>query len=392
MKALIFLFSFLCPLLWAQSFDVAILEAMKNNSKIKALQIEIEKLENDCKIVGRWDNPNIALGYNALYLTNPNYRDDAMQSISISLAQKFDLFAKKPIESQKVLLKKQIKILELKSLQKNIIRDIKIRMIRNDQDKKRIEILKSTLSNISLFKRQIDSNSSDFPLDEFYKIEILETKIKLKLTQFVQSQKNQIIEFNEITFQDNQEIDFSPSFQMGWSKDYYKFSYELLIQKIKEQIEDENISLARRSFWSDPTFSVGYFHRKKHQDFLSFTVSFSLPIYGKEVLMLQNAHKQSQITKNATLEIENKVKSKIRKLQNILEKKRDELALIEKKLLPNAKKLLSLYQNNISTSKSAMGSYHQALNDLLEAELLRIDVRGSMWIALCELESIGEER
>ncbi len=388
----VFFLSFLCSLLRAQSFDMAISKAMQNNSKIKALQIQIEKLEDEAKIARKWDNPNITLGYNALYPNHPAYRDDAMQSISISLAQKFDLFAKKPIEGQKISLQKQIKILELKSLQKNIIKDIKIRMIRSDQDKKRIEILKSTLNNISLFKRQIDSNSSDFLLDEIYKIEILETRIRLKLNQFLQNQKEQVIEFNEITFQENQEIDFNPTFQKFWGKDYYKSSYELLIQKYKEQIEDENIALAKRSFWSDPTFSLGYFHRKNHQDFLSFGVSFSLPIYGKEVLILQNAHKQSQITKNTTLEIENKIKSKIKKLQNTLEKKGEELVLIESKLLPNAKKLLTLYQKNISSSKSAMGAYHQALNDLLEAELLRIDVKGGIWITLCELESIGEER
>lgn len=392
MKSFSFLFFLLCSFLGAQSFDVAISKAMQNNSKIKTLQIQIEKLEDEARIARKWDNPNIALGYNALYPNDPSYRDDTMQSISISLAQKFDLFAKKPIESQKISLQRQIKILELKAFQKSLIKEIKIRIIKSNQDKKRIAILKSTLDNIALFKSQIDSNSSDFLLDEIYKMEILETKIKLKLTQFLQNQKEQIIEFNEITFQENQDIDFNPTFKKVWSKDYYKFSYELLAQKYKEQIEEENIALAKRSFFSDPTLNLGYFHRKNYQDFLSFGVSFSLPIYGKEVLSLQKAHKQSQITKNTTLEIENKIKSKIKKLQNTLEKKREELVLIESKLLPNAKKLLTLYQKNISSSKSAMGAYHQALNDLLEAELLRIDVKGGIWITLCELESIGEER
>lgn len=389
---LLFLFSSfsLCLFLEAQSFDVAIAEAMKNNSEIKALQLQIQKLENDSKIALKWENPTISLAYNALYPLNPNYRDDAMQSISISLSQKFDLFGKKPIESQKISLQRQIKILELKALKKKIIKKIKIAMIKNYQDKKRIATLKNTLENISLFKHQINTSSSDFAVDEFYKMEILETKIKLRLNQITQNKNNQIIDFNEVTFQDNQEIDFIDSFQRKWSKDYYKNAYEFLIQKYKEQIDDESISLARRGFLSDPSLNLGYFHRQKNHDFLSFSLSFSLPLYGKEWLVLQNAHKQSQITKNTTLEVENAIKSKIKKLQNVLERKREELSLISKSLLPNTKKLLSLYQNNISSSKVAMGAYHQALNDFLEAELLRIDTTEEIWLSLAELESIGE--
>ena len=137
MKSFSFLFFLLCSFLGAQSFDVAISKAMQNNSKIKALQIQIEKLEDEARIARKWDNPNIALGYNALYPNDPSYRDNAMQSISISLAQKFDLFAKKPIESQKISLQRQIKILELKAFQKSLIKEIKIRIIKSNQDKKK---------------------------------------------------------------------------------------------------------------------------------------------------------------------------------------------------------------------------------------------------------------
>lgn len=390
MKRFFLLLSFLCPLLLAQSFDIAILEAMKRNSKIKALEQEIEKLENDSLVASKWENPTLSIGYNTLYLTNPSYRDDAMQSISISLSQKIDIAGKKNLESQKISLKKQIKILELKALKKNIIKELKIRAIRSYQDQKRIEILKSILDNILLFKNQINASSSDFPLDGIYKMEILETKIKLRINQYRENQKTQMIEFNEITFQGDQELGTQPTFEKNWNGEYYKRSYEFLIQKYKEDIENENISLAKRSFLSDPTLSVGYFHRKKQQDFISLGVSFSLPIYGKEYFMLQSAYKQSQIVQNATLETQNRIQAKIKKLLNTLEQKQIELSLIENNLLPNTKKLLLLYQNNISTSKSAMGAYHQALNDLLDAELLRIEVSGSVLIAMAELESIGE--
>lgn len=390
LASLLFSLSFCAFLLEAQSFDIAILQAMNNNSKIKVLQIQIQKLEDDSKVASKWENPMVALGYNAFYPLNPTYRKDGMQSISITLAQKFDLFGKKFIESQKVELQKQIKILELKALKKNIVKDIKIKMVKIYQDKQRIQILKSTLQNISLFKHQINTSSSDFPLDEFYKMEILESKIKLRANQISQNQNDQIIDFNEITFQDGQKIDFADTFQRQWSKDYYKSSYELLIQRYKEQIESENISLAKRGFLSDPTLSVGYFHRENNQDFLSFSLSFSLPIYGKEYFVFQSAQKQSQITKNKTLEIENTIKAKIKRLQNTLDKKRKELSIIEQSLLPNAKKLLGLYQNNISSSKNAMRAYHQALNDLLEAELLRIDTSEKILLVLAELESIGE--
>lgn len=382
----------LCPILWAQSFEVIVENALKSNERIKNLNLEIEQLENQRKIAYKWDNPTITSGYNTLYLSNPTYRNDAMQSISVGISQKLDLFAKKPIEAEKFSLQKQIKLLELKALKKDIIKQIKIQMIKNHQDQNKIRVLNETLKNFSLLKQQINIGTSNFPLDEIYKLEISETKIKLSLQEMLERQRSQIIKLNEITFGNEEEIDFENKIQKNFSEEYYKQSFALKIQTLKEKFDLENIHLAQRSFLSNPTLSVNYFYRQKHPDFISFAISFSLPLYGREILSLKNAKDQSKITKSQTLSLENKIKAQIKSLSNTISHKKKELSLIDQHLIAQLQKLITLYQKNISNQAQAMSAYHQAINDLLQAQLLRIEVYGAILLSYAELESLGETK
>lgn len=377
--------------LFAQNLDEIIQYSIANHAKVKALEIEISQLQNNVKLARTWENPTLSLGYNALYILDPLYRNDMMQSISIGVSQKIDLFAKKPLEGEKIDLQKEIKILELKSLKKEIVRQIKISMIKKYQDAYRAHILNSTIKNLEIFKNQLNLSSTQSSLAQIYKIEILQTRLRIRLRQIIESEKNQLINLSESTFGEFEDIAFEERFEKDFSKDYYKKSYELQILKLQERIGQKDVALAKRSFWSDPMLNVGYFHRDKHPDFVSFSLSFSLPIYGKEGLALENSKKQIQLIRDSYLDRENAIKGRIGRLLNIIANKKEELKLVESILIPENQKLVTLSKQNLSSNLASMNDYHTAINDLLESKLLKIEILGSIWSALAELESIGGE-
>ncbi|WP_104696988.1 MULTISPECIES: TolC family protein [unclassified Helicobacter] len=376
--------------LYSQSLESIIEDAIEKNTKIKTLEQEIEKLQYEARIATKWENPIISSGFNTFYPLNPTFRGDPMQTISVSISQKIDLFGKKTIEGQKILLDRQIKILELQALKKEIIKQIKITMIKNYEIKQQEKILKKTLKNLAFLNQQANTPSSELPTQEVYKIQILQAKIKIKLNQISENQKNQMINLDEISFGKNEDINFSKKFQTSFAPDYYKNSYVLKIQKLKEERDMQDIRLAKRSFLSDPSIGVSYAYREKQDDFLSFNISFSLPIYGKEKLMIENTKTQLKITQSTSLSIENEVKSKIKRFQNIIISKQKELDLIENTLIPQSKKLISLYSKNIANSSSAIKDYYTSINDLLEIEILKTEVLSNIFIAFAELESIGD--
>lgn len=381
---------FLLQCLYSQSLENIIEVAIQKNTKIKTLEQEIKKLQYAAQIAAKWENPVISSGFNTFYPLRPTFRGDPMQTISIGISQKIDLFGKKPIEKEKILIDRQIKILELEALKKDIIKQIKITMVKNYAIKQQEEILKKTLKNLSFLNQQANTPSSDLPTQEIYKIQILQAKIQIKLNQITENQKNQIINLNEISFGENKDIDFSKRFQTNFSSNYYKNSYALKIQKLKEERDKQDIKLAKKSFLSDPSIGINYAYREKQDDFLSFNISFALPIYGKERLMIENAKTQLKIAQNTSLSIENEIKSKIKRFQNIISNKQKELNLIEKTLIPQSKKLIALYSKNIANSPSAIKDYYTSVNDLLEIELLKTEVLSNIFIAFAELESIGD--
>ncbi|CBG40631.1 TolC family protein [Helicobacter mustelae] len=376
--------------LFAQSSLEAIIQkAMQNNAQIKILQTQIEQLELQARIARKWENPNLDARYNVLDLRDPAYRGSQMQSIGVTLLQKVDLFAKKPLESQKFSLQKQIKMLELKALRKNLIKKVKLSMIRNYQNKTRISILQATKKNLTILKEQLQSSSDSIPLAKVYNLEILQTKLEIKLNQLEENTKSEMIDLSEASFGDYDDVGFVMDFRTDFPPDYYKHAYELEIQQLRQKIAAKDVALAKRNFLSDPTIGIGYFYRQVQSDYMNFSLTFSLPVYGKERLMLQNARKSAQLESDAYVDKENSIKSQIHRLQNILQKKQRELGLIEKVLIPQNQKLTNLYSSNLSTTASVQ-EYYSALNELLDSQLLRIDVLGSIYGAYVELESLGD--
>lgn len=391
MHVLLLVILFFPAFLFSSNLEQIIEKAIEDNSEVQSLEAQILQLEYQAEAASKWDGLGFNFGFNALNLDNPSYRKDAMQSISFGISQKLDLFAKKSLQGDKLSIQRQIKIVELKMLKKNIIKGIKIGMIRNYQNKYKQEILQNTLRNIEILKDQINSNLTNTALAELYKLEVLATKLQIKLNQIAENTRMDLIALNEVSFGDYADIVFEKPVEVELPDDYYKSSYELQIKKLEQQLSFNDVSLAKREFLSDPTIGVSYVHRNAHYDFVNFAISFSLPTYGKERFALLSAKQQLQMVNSSLTSKENEVRSKVRRLENTISKKQKELDLIKTVLIPQNEKLVALYKSNLS-SASKLSEYYTALNDLLDSRLLEVDVLGNIWVAFAELESIGDSQ
>ncbi len=81
---------------------------LSKNQKIQALQEQIDALNSQAKVISKWDNPILYLGYNNANVSDFFRLDSTlMQNMSLGLSQKVDLNGKRLTQSKMIDLEKQ---------------------------------------------------------------------------------------------------------------------------------------------------------------------------------------------------------------------------------------------------------------------------------------------
>ncbi|GAA7270209.1 hypothetical protein ID0498_04930 [Helicobacter pylori] len=92
---------------------------LSKNQKIQALQEQIDALNSQEKVVSKWDNPILYLGYNNANVSDFFRLDSTlMQNMSLGLSQKADLNGKRLTQTKIKNLKKKKKKTENKKKKK----------------------------------------------------------------------------------------------------------------------------------------------------------------------------------------------------------------------------------------------------------------------------------
>ncbi len=298
LKAFLLLFSLgFAKDLEIQSF---VAKYLSKNQKIQALQEQIDALSSQEKVVSKWDNPILYLGYNNANVSDFFRLDSTlMQNMSLGLSQKVDLNGKKLTQSKMINLEKQKKILELKRTKQQLAISLMISGIENYKNQQEIELLNTAIKNLENTLYQANHSSSP-DLIAIAKLEILKSQLEIKKNNLEEALSSSHYSMGELTFKENEILSIAPkNFEFNHEQELYNISatnYDIAIARLDEEKAQKDITLAKKSFLEDVNVTGVYYFRSKqyyNYDMFSVALSIPLPLYGKQAKLVEQKKKKA---------------------------------------------------------------------------------------------------
>ncbi|WP_300453459.1 TolC family protein [Sulfurimonas sp.] len=326
-------------------------KALNRSPNLLAKQEKILASRQALKSQSAYKNPVISIGANDLPL-NGNFlkRDlEPMQTQFVGITQEFETFGK--LELKEAIARADTLVLEyeLEDMKIELYKKTALLVEQISTSTMLIELLEQKKSNLEILGGYYENSISiedglKTSVELQKKIFALEDKI-LELQDKVTSLKN---EFKYLTSEDFTSIQKAAISEEFFQEDIKK-SPKYKIFEIKTKQLELQTTLEERKKYSNVNLNVSYNNRENFDDYLSFSASFALPIYGteeikvKEVshLRAENVQKEDNYLRNATMIFQNNYKKaeylnkRVENLDAILEKYK-ELTLYEKSNIKNS--------------------------------------------------------
>ncbi len=372
-------------------------DGLNDNEKIKQLEYEIKALEQEARSKAKWDNPSLNLVYGNANITQPfDFGVSDMQNLGIGISQNFDLNGKRALDSDITKLKMQIKIFELKNL-KNQYQLILLRhMIALNKNKKIMQFVKDSIANIDTLLGSLQK-SNNANLMQIQKLQLLRAKLQMRKNEVESELENSHIVMSEVSF-GHFLGDFFDDFSLlrdavilqdaKLMDEIMQNNYEIAIANLQDQIGLNTLRAAKKSMMPDLKINLNYMIRKYRTDMFSFGVSIPMPVWGKELAQIKQAQYNQDAKKSQLLEIENKIKHEVMALKNKIKTLQGNIDVIDTTLLPANKKIIELYKHHSTSQSNAFLEFYVALNEQIDAEILRLQTISDIAIAYYTLRSL----
>lgn len=349
MKMLIFfIISTVC---FGEEFNEVFKKALGYSPNLLAKQERILASHEALKSETAYKNPIISIGANDLLL-NENFlkRDlEPMQTQFIGITQEFETFGK--LELKEAIARADTLILEyeLEELKIELYKKTALLVEGISTSEMLIDLLEQKKTNLEILADYYEKSISvedglKTSVGVQKKIFAVEDKI-LELQDRVTSLKN---EFKYLT---NEEFIFVQKAQIAedFLQEDIKKSPKYKIFEIKTRQLKLQRTLEERKKYSNINLNVSYNYRDKFDDYLAFSASFALPVYGSEDakanrlshLKAENVQKEDNYLQNAAMIFQNNYKraeylnARVENLDAILEKYKA-LTLYEKSNIKNS--------------------------------------------------------
>ncbi len=379
-------------IMFASTFDDIINNTLKNNDNLHIMKTNIDISRQDELLSTKWENIVLGLGVNDILLDDLSNRSiEPMQNQFISFSQKIPI-------GNKLKYKKDISntnseiffhLLEDKKNQyrSSILQYLNEYTILN----KKVFLLKRKNKNI---KKIIRLQEENFKINSVGQVAIVNSKImyentKLRKRKIQNDLKNIKLELQNISYlrQDNIKHTLSkqsiPIVDVNTSlknNNMYK-SLEKRMQKSKQ-----NISLQKAMITNDLNFKVGYYQRKEFDDYLSFSLSYPLSIYGSEDIKIHKSKKIHLKNKSYLSIFENEFRIKIQKLLLDMSFANNNYYTIYSKIIVNKKFVNKiLLSQNLQIKLNTIKQLNND-NDIINEKLKALEEQNKFYKAKAKLQ------
>ncbi len=375
----------------AQSIDNIVTSALEKNSSLKALESSINITKKQIELSTKWDNPIVNIGATDIQFNDYKTRNkEAMQAQFVGLTQAIPLsdrleFAKKVANNDYSISKYNLENKKLE-LQSNIyeyayrIKLLQERIFLFEKFKKNVIDLESLLKNFYKYGKAKQS--------DILNVQILYNELNLKQKQLQTFLDTNFLKLEELSYEKISNIDVNTNIKnIVLSKEISNHPKILSFKQTTNKFT--NISkLENEKKIPDIKLNVTYFERsQEYEDYMNFSISFPLPIYGRESIKETKAKFQSQQVKNQLDDLENKFLISIDTLQKNIDNAIDAYNIIEKTIIPKYDELQKILEKNNSYLLKTNIDTRQLIknqNEVIKYKLKAIDEKEKYFSSLAK--------
>ena len=163
---------------------------------------------------------------------------------------------------------------------------------------------------------------------------------------------------------------------------------EIKIAQLQSAIASDSVRLAKKSLIPDLGLNIAYMSRYNRADLFAVGISMPLPIYGKEVNVINQNKSQELLAQTQILSTTNRIKHASLTLLSQFKQLSENLDIIQNTLLPANKEIINLYKHHSTSQTSGFVELYNALNEEIDTEILRIQILANMAIIYWNLERL----
>lgn len=348
MKSL-FLVMAILPALFGLTLDEIVSRAMDTNPSLESIEQRILANDDKLNVSEKFSNPELS------YVQNTLANDQAMSRQTLTLKQKLPYFGKR--ESAHVISKAQGEVLEenLARSKVRLVHAIKNqaysiweleqlhKIIREYQDitRQNIELFESYTSTSD--NQHMGIMSAELTLSD---LRIQESMLKAKIyTAYAKLSYLASFEIKDL------EIDLAmwdipdiSELQEGFSN-----NHDVLLKEKEVNMQRAIVKKSSLNNYPDINVLAGYSYRENFDNFWTFGVGISLPIYGTEDYEEQSSRKialsAQSLKKDAQIEVDTEFQSAYAQMQSAYEI----YHIVNDEALPQIEHMFELTNSSIST-------------------------------------------
>jgi len=377
--------------IYAVSLQDITISTLQNNKNLEIYSNKIDISKKNEELSLKWKNIILGFGINDILISDVTARDkEAMQTQFLTLSQEI------PTNNKKQYLhninKIQTSIYELSRYDKNS--KIYSTIIQNLNKYKIIykkiyilETIKKNIKDIKELQNQIFKTTSIDQID-IIKNDSNYLNTELKIQNLQHKLKLIKIELENISYMKINKIEYKLS---SFTLDNINISkllkqnyiYNILIKKLNKNIQ--NIKLQNAKNMSDVKLNIGYYQRESFDDYIGFSMSYPLSVYGKEDIEVIKAKKQKKEVKLLIKDYENEFKNNILMLLEEQKIAYSNSIFIKTKLIPNKEHMLELLISNTRNSGINTIKQLKLKNEILKDKLKALDEQYKFYITKAKL-------
>ena len=394
----LFIFLLLAALLQADNLDSIVAYGIGHNTSLKSLQERLLAVENEKAVSRNFSNPDLSFTVNDIQFGDPtNFSLEPMQFTAVNIKQKIPYFGKRDAAEAKVESKRNFLDMSLEDLKVQLVKEIKITAFSIWETQKEAEILDATIEisnqNISL-DEAYTSTSNDTQLALMSaKLSLSELKIE---RSSLRSLKNSL--YKRLSYLAGEKID-QIDLSLTIDKLSYLAAYEeilndssaLHVKSAELGIEKANLHIQELSSDIDPYIQAGYYHRENHPDYASFTIGASLPLYGSEKQLQEEARKLVLAKSYEQSDLKEKLNSQIAELYEKMQNDYKVYTIIKDESLPQMEHLLDILNSSLKTGDTLL-SYTQMLQKKLNLDTKLIQTIADFHKTKAQLDALTGEK
>jgi cobalt-zinc-cadmium efflux system outer membrane protein len=364
--------------------------SLQNNPSLEAIQKRIEANKKATQLSSQFSNPELLLTANTLKNSEP------MSQTQLTLKQNIPFFGKRDAKEKIGLAEDELLEVKLKAAKAELVSEIKKEAYTLWRLRETSKIIDAY---IALTQDNIELYESYSAMGEKEHMGIMKAQLSLSALRVQKSALKMKIDATlwRLSYLSAHTLcELTVELKMGSKPELATLLQSLVnnpdiaMQTKEIQKQQAKVQLASKENYPDINLIAGYAYRENFDDYLNFGVGVSLPIYGRESLVEQEARSMALVLEQQKKDVELEVSAELQIYYSQLLSAYEIYHIIQDGALPQVKHMLELSNSSFSTGGDLF-KYIDVIFSKLDLEQKSINAVVDYNLALAKVAQLAGE-